>query len=90
MSIKLESPPQLDTWGPGWQRWIFGLYARVAPGPFKISGYPKAKLPSAALWGSNTIGFSSLVYVTDEVGGAVIAFSDGINWRRVTDRAIVS
>jgi hypothetical protein len=32
----------------------------------------------------------ALIYVSDEVGGAVPAFSDGTNWRRVTDRAIVS
>ena len=31
-----------------------------------------------------------MIYVSDESGGAVIAFSDGTNWRRVTDRAIVS
>lgn len=31
-----------------------------------------------------------LIFVTDETGGAVPAFSDGTNWRRVTDRAIVS
>jgi len=30
------------------------------------------------------------VYCTDESGGAVPSFSDGTNWRRVTDRAIVS
>jgi hypothetical protein len=31
-----------------------------------------------------------MIFVLDEVGGAVPAFSDGTNWRRVTDRAIVS
>ena len=31
-----------------------------------------------------------MVYVSNESGGAVPAFSDGTNWRRVTDRAIVS
>ena len=31
-----------------------------------------------------------LIYVTDEVGGAVPAFDDGTNWRRMTDRAIIS
>ena len=31
-----------------------------------------------------------LIYVSDETGGAVPAFSDGTNWRRVTDRAVVS
>jgi hypothetical protein len=31
-----------------------------------------------------------MIYVTDESGGAVPAFSDGTDWRRVTDRAVVS
>lgn len=31
-----------------------------------------------------------LVCVTDEVGGKVPAFSDGADWRRVTDRDVVS
>jgi hypothetical protein len=31
-----------------------------------------------------------MVYCSNESGGAVPAFSDGTNWRRVTDRAIVS
>jgi hypothetical protein len=30
------------------------------------------------------------VFVTDDVDGGVEAFSDGVNWRRVTDRAIIS
>lgn len=31
-----------------------------------------------------------LVLVSNEAGGAVLAFSDGTNFRRVTDRAVVS
>jgi hypothetical protein len=31
-----------------------------------------------------------IIYVSDETDGAVLAFSDGTNWRRVTDRAVVS
>lgn len=31
-----------------------------------------------------------LIYVSDETGGATVAFSDGTNWRRVQDRAVVS
>lgn len=31
-----------------------------------------------------------LLYVKDEAGGATIAFSDGTDWRRVQDRAVVS
>lgn len=30
------------------------------------------------------------VYVSNEAGGPVMAFSDGTDWRRVTDRAVVS
>lgn len=35
-------------------------------------------------------GRSRLIQVPDETGGEVPAFSDGTNWRRVTDRAVVS
>jgi hypothetical protein len=30
------------------------------------------------------------IFVSDEVNGPVPAFSDGTDWRRVTDRAVVS
>jgi len=32
----------------------------------------------------------TLIFVPDESGGAVVAFSDGTDWRRMTDRAVVS
>ena len=41
-------------------------------------------VPSAATYARG------LIYVSNESGGAVPAFSDGTNWRRVTDRAIIS
>ena len=31
-----------------------------------------------------------LVVVSNETGGSVLAFTDGTNWRRSTDRAVVS
>ena len=31
-----------------------------------------------------------IIYVSNETGGATLAFSDSTNWRRVQDRAIVS
>ena len=37
-----------------------------------------------------TVTAGSIVYVSDETGGAVIAFYDGTNWRRATDRVVVS
>jgi hypothetical protein len=35
-------------------------------------------------------GTRRLAFVTNEAGGYTLAFSDGTNWRRVQDRAIVS
>ena len=52
-------------------------------GPVCIASYAVAGLPSAAQPGQ-------LIHVSNESGGAVIAFSDGSNWRCVTDRAVVS
>lgn len=55
----------------------------------RIPIYAKADLPDAAInFQADT--FSSLIYVSDDVGGAVPAFTDGADWRRVTDRAVVS
>lgn len=46
--------------------------------------YLVAALPTASNYEGHTI------YVSDETGGATLAFSDGTNWRRAQDRAIVS
>jgi hypothetical protein len=35
-------------------------------------------------------GEPRLVFVSDESGGATLAFSDGAAWRRTSDRAVVS
>jgi len=39
---------------------------------------------------SLTATTGAMVFCTDESGGSVPAFFDGTNWRRVTDRAVVS
>jgi hypothetical protein len=52
--------------------------------PHRLKSYAKAALPAANANGD------AIVMVTDEAGGYVLAFSDGSDWRRVTDRAIVS
>ncbi|MGL4322904.1 MAG: DUF2793 domain-containing protein [Beijerinckiaceae bacterium] len=54
-------------------------------GAMRPASYSVAGLPSAAAAGSG-----AMVFVSNEVGGAVMAFSDGTQWRRVTDRAVVS
>jgi len=55
----------------------------IYPTQFVLPSYTVSTLPSAA-----TVG--AMLFVTDETGGSVPAFSDGTNWRRVTDRSIVS
>ncbi|MBZ0164059.1 MAG: hypothetical protein K8H74_15260 [Notoacmeibacter sp.] len=54
-------------------------------GPVRVKTYTAAGLPSASANGAGSIAF-----VSDESGGAVLDFSDGANWRRVTDRAVVA
>lgn len=53
-------------------------------GPIRPKSYTVSTLPSASA------GAGQAIYVSDESGGAVLAFSDVTNWRRVTDRAVVS
>lgn len=68
---------------PLWHRWVSDLFA-VLGVSIKLPAYTVATLPDPA---QNIYG---QIMVTDEVGGCVPAFSDGVSWRRVTDRAIVS
>src|SRR5687767_7008950 len=60
--------------------------------PAHLPRYSVADLPNAADYYSAAAreGRSALIFVSDEAGGAVPAFSDGANWRRVTDRAVIS
>lgn len=61
-----------------------GLNNRLLGESIALEGYTVVSLPDPA---KNKQG---LIFVEDEVGGPVPAFSDEVNWRRVTDRAIVS
>lgn len=77
----------------GWQVWVQdggqtlrytgSAWTAAAAAPVHLLSMTVATLPSATPAGG-------IVYVSDESGGAVLAFSDGTNWRRVTDRAVVS
>jgi len=53
------------------------------PDQFVLPSFTISTLPSV-----NPAG--QMLFVTDETGGSIPAFSDGTNWRRLTDRAIVS
>ena len=52
--------------------------------PLKLASYTVATVPTASLY------TDGLIAVSDETGGYTVAFSDGTNWRRVQDRAIVA
>lgn len=62
-----------------WVRWIEALRRSVHKAP----SYTVAELPTEGDAGETA-------FVSDASGGAVLAFFDGTNWRRVTDRAVVS
>jgi hypothetical protein len=51
--------------------------------PVELKPFPVAALPRAN-------GPPAVISVPNEAGGATVAFSDGTNWRRVQDRAVVS
>lgn len=57
---------------------------RPMSAPFLLKSYTVSTLPTASLW------TGGMIYVSDETGGATLAFSDGSSWRRAQDRAVVS
>ena len=63
---------------------VYYLWAEFTGGLMRLPSYTVATVPDAATH------VRRLIYVSDETGGATIAFSDGTNWRRVQDRAVVS
>jgi hypothetical protein len=55
-------------------------------GTIKVTTYTVASAPSAA-----TAGAGSLVYVSNgAAGSAILAFSDGTNWKRSDTAATIS
>ncbi|WP_223952478.1 phage tailspike protein [Citrobacter braakii] len=64
------------------------VVSSVAVGRAGFKIYTKTALPSPSLWAAGTMG--GFIFVTDDVGGFTPAFSDGTNWRRVTDRNVIS
>jgi len=55
----------------------------------QINPVVKLNLFTVATVPDPTVNRGGQIYVTDETGGEVPAFSDGTNWLRVTDRAII-
>lgn len=75
-----------------WRTWFSELRSRTGEGPLPVQGYSVATLPPAEDWGSisSSDPFSSLIFVYDESGGPTLAYSNGTNWLRTSDGAIVS
>ena len=59
------------------------LNANLLGDQVTLTSYTVASLPPVT-------ALPGLIFVSDEAGGAVPAFSDGFSWRRCTDRAVVS
>lgn len=57
--------------------------AQTFSAPPLVPSYTVVGVPSASPAGQ-------LAYISNESGGATLAFSDSTNWRRVSDRAIIS
>lgn len=53
-------------------------------GPLIMPTYLKADLPPASTYAG------SMVYVSDLTGGAEFCYSDGTNWRRLSDRSLAN
>jgi hypothetical protein len=61
----------------------FFVVGLVYPDQFVLPSFSASALPSV-----NPAG--QMIFVPDEQGGAVPAFSDGAVWRRVTDRSVIA
>ena len=56
----------------------------------QAKAFTVATLPNPASYNPENNGRAAFIYVSDEAGGATLAFCDGTDWRRVQDRAVVS
>lgn len=85
LTFQFRLPSQVDAFaflGTG-EMQINGSTVMTSSRHPQLRSYVKTALPSASPAGQ-------LIYVSDDVAGATVAFSDGSNWRRVHDRAVVA
>lgn len=79
--VEVQRSDKTLQWTDRWYLFLGTLIQTV--NAFRAPQYTVATLPTAGKAGR-------VVFVSDETGGAVLAFDDGSNWKRVTDRATVS
>lgn len=80
-SDRVEATPELQAYLDDIEQ---RLNSMLLGASVRLPVYTVATVPDASAWNG------SWIHVSDETGGAVPAFSDGTNWRRCTDRAVVS
>ena len=78
----LRASAATPAWGVELIRQIEAEFA--ARLPVKMPVYAKADLPDAGVFKD------CWIKVADDVGGDTAAESDGVNWRRMQDRAVIS
>jgi hypothetical protein len=79
----VTAPPDPITGTGGLDTFSDAIAGAFATEPHELPVCDKRSLPAATPAGR-------LIYVSNDVGGATIAFSDGSNWRRAQDRNVVS
>lgn len=86
--IRLRSPLDGPVWLPDYtrsiERELRAAQERLTALEVGLASYTVATVPDA------TANTARMIFVSDETGGAVPAFSDGTDWRRVTDRVVIS
>lgn len=80
--------PEIDRYLRDLELWAKQVYENLS-GITRARSFAVADLPDAGDFDPEQ-GGAAYLYVSDEAGGATLAFSDGTNWRRVQDRVIVS
>ena len=83
-------PSPESEYSVGWARRLVASLREIFAQPTHLESVTVAGLPPA-----NSVDPGTMYYVSNESGGNGTAnkrpaFSDGTNWRRVTDRAVVS
>ena len=68
-----------------------GVNNKEPTAPLHVGGAVRIGSSSvASLPAPSALGEGAILFVNDEAGGPTLAFSDGSNWRRVQDRAVVA
>lgn len=67
-------------WFDAFTRHLDGQLRRIGRAPFR----------TVATAGDPATNQGALIVVTDETGGPTLAWSDGTDWRRTADNAVIS